>query len=63
MLKQAYALAKQHIGLAAPPRYLSENDVKRAEAGSTPGLVIRTSKGIRHMAGKYIDQQYCLQID
>lgn len=30
-VEAAYALAKQHIGLAAPPRYLSENDVKRAE--------------------------------
>jgi DNA-binding transcriptional LysR family regulator len=28
-VEAAYALAKQQIGLAAPPRYLSEDDVKR----------------------------------
>ncbi len=30
-VEAAYALARQHIGLAAPPRYLSEEDVKRGE--------------------------------
>jgi DNA-binding transcriptional LysR family regulator len=30
-VEAAYALAKQQAGLAAPPRYLSEGDVRRGE--------------------------------
>lgn len=30
-VEAAYALARQQIGLAAPPRYLSEEDIKRGE--------------------------------